>query len=240
MISIGLYGKLPTHGDFIHRNLPSGFIAGWDQWLQHYIAGAREKIGADWLDIYLTSPIWRFVFSDGVVDESRWAGILMPSVDQVGRYYPFSVAVRLPDYVNPFEFLAVQSAWYEGLEDIALKALDGEFTLDELLDEVAALDLNLAAEYELSGVMSEPDALQIDFEFEEQSAATAYPYFLNVMMAQLMKSYSVWSTLGSDRVSPCLFSVKNLPSVSRLPAMLDGNWTHWGWQQPYKLGLTDR
>ncbi|OGI58559.1 MAG: type VI secretion-associated protein, partial [Candidatus Muproteobacteria bacterium RBG_19FT_COMBO_61_10] len=33
----GVYGKLPTHGDFIQRNLPSAFVRQWDVWLQHFV-----------------------------------------------------------------------------------------------------------------------------------------------------------------------------------------------------------
>lgn len=235
MNNIGLYGKLPTHGDFIQRNLPSGFVAEWDQWLQHYIAGAQEKIGVDWLDIYLTSPIWRFVFSDGVIDENRWAGILMPSVDQVGRYYPFSVAIRLPDFINPFEFIATQSNWYTEVEQLALRALDGEFLTDDLLDQLSALDLKMDSAYGANRGVLESYAIQIDFEFEEQTASSVYSHFLDALILKLLSSYSVWTTSGSERVVPCLFCVQNLPSIAKLPAMLDGNWQQWGWQQPFVL-----
>jgi len=84
----GLYGKLPAYGDFIFRNLNSSFITPWDEWLQHFISGTQEQIGEGWLDIYLTSPIWRFVLSPGVIDNKMWAGLMMPSVDRVGRYFP--------------------------------------------------------------------------------------------------------------------------------------------------------
>jgi type VI secretion system protein ImpM len=66
--SVGLFGKLPAHGDFIYRNLPSNFINAWDAWLQGFVGSSQEQIGESWLDVYLTSPIWRFVLSDGVID----------------------------------------------------------------------------------------------------------------------------------------------------------------------------
>lgn len=231
----GLYGKLPTHGDFIQRNLPSAFVTEWDQWLQHFVAGTREQIGNDWLDIYLTSPIWRFVLSHGVVDAHHWAGILMPSVDQVGRYFPFTIAIKLPDSLNPLEFIALQSAWYTEIENLALSALDGELLLDDLVEELANVELNLDTAYLSSGVLLESYATQIDIEFEEQSATSVYPYILDAMLVKTLSSYSAWTTSGSDRIGPCLFTVQGLPAVSRLPAMLDGQWQHWGWQQPYML-----
>ena len=233
----GLYGKLPTHGDFIQRNLPVAFITEWDKWLQHFVAGAKEKIGADWLDIYLTSPIWRFVFSHGVIDNSHWAGILMPSVDQVGRYYPFTIAKRLPDNINPLEFIALQTAWYSDIEGLALRALDGEYLLDDLVDDISNVELKMDSLYLPKGNVLESYAMQIDLEFEEQSATSIYPHLLDAVMVKLLSSYSAWSTTGSERVSPCIFMVQNLPSVSRLPAMLDGNWHEWGWQQPYQLNM---
>ena len=206
-------------------------------WLQHFVAGAREKIGADWLDIYLTSPIWRFVFSQGVIDENHWAGILMPSVDQVGRYYPFSIAMRLPDYVNPLEFIAVQANWYAEIEDLALRALDGELLLDELVAELSEVDPGFESGYLPNGALLESYALHINLEFEEQSVSSVYSHFLDAIMVKLLSSYSAWSTTGSERVLPCLFSVQSLPTVARLPAMLDGNWQQWGWHQPYSLQM---
>ena len=237
MDSPGLYGKLPMHGDFIQRNLPTAFVTEWDLWLQHFVAGCKEKIGEDWLDIYLTSPIWRFVFSHGVIDDNSWAGILMPSVDQVGRYYPFTIAMRLPDFVNPFEFIAVQTAWYSNIEDLALRALNGEFLLDDLVSELSNTTTDFTTSYSRRKRLKESYSMQIDFEFEEQSGSSIYSHFLDSIMMKLLSSYSAWSTIGSERIAPCFFNVQNLPVVSQLPAMIDGEWEKWGWQQPYVLDV---
>lgn len=231
----GMYGKLPTHGDFVQRNLPTAFVSEWDDWLQHFVAGTKEKLGPDWLDIYLTSPIWRFVLSHGVIDEHKWAGIMMPSVDMVGRYFPFSIAMRLPDYINPLEYISMQSTWYEELEDLALRALDGEFELDELAENLANSDNSFDSLYQPGSSSTETFSMNIAMGDQEQSINSVYPHMLDVMMNKLLSSYSVWSTLGSNLVEPCVFSVQNLPVIAKLPAMMDGDWQRWGWQQPYVL-----
>jgi type VI secretion system protein ImpM len=231
----GVYGKLPTHGDFIQRNLSPAFVKQWDVWLQHFVAGAKEKIGADWLDIYLTSPLWRFVLSHGVVDEGRWAGILMPSVDQVGRYFPFTIALRLPDNQNPLEFMSMQSSWYSGIEELALSALNGELLLDDLVQALADVPLSLASAYISTGAVVESYAMQIDMATEEPLAAAVYPCMLDALLVKLLSSYSLWSTTGSERVAPCVFDVQGLPAVGKLPAMLDGQWRQWGWVRPCAL-----
>lgn len=233
-----MYGKLPTHGDFIQRNLSSGFVNEWDQWLQHFVSGTREHIGEEWLDIYLTSPIWRFVLSRGVVDANQWAGIMIPSVDQVGRYFPFTIATKLPHHLNPLEFIAMQSMWYGEIEELALTALDGDIALDDLVDALAAVQLNVDSSYIAKGAMLESYSVQVDIEFEEQSVSSVYPYILESMLTKTLNSFSAWTTSGSDRIAPCLFTTQGLPAASRLPAMLDGNWLQWGWQQPYALQLT--
>lgn len=234
--SVGVYGKLPMYGDFVQRNLPANFVAGWDEWTQHFIAGSKEQLGEDWLDIYLTSPIWRFVISAGIIDKHAWAGILMPSVDSVGRYYPFAVVVKLPEYVGLLDFIAMQTPWFDAVEELALQALDEQMQLDELVEQIAAVELNLNTGYARRGGMPESNSFHIEMEFEEQSPGSVYGYLLDVLLAKTYLSYSVWSTRGSERIAPCLFSVQGLPPVSKLPAMLDGQWQQWGWPQPFGLG----
>lgn len=234
MSATGVYGKLPAHGDFIQRNLSPAFIRQWDPWLQHFVAGAKEKIGEDWLDIYLTSPIWRFVLSQGVFEEGRWAGILMPSVDQVGRYFPFTIALRLPDTQNPLEFMAQQTPWYTAVEELGLLALNGEIELDDLAQELTDVELILESPYAAADVPAESYAMQIDME-EEHSSSSAYPFMLDAVLSKILGNYSFWSTAGSERVAPCVFNYQGLPSAEKLPAMLDGQWRQWGWTQPYTL-----
>src|SRR5205823_12936606 len=82
----GWFGKIPFLGDFASRRLSEDFISEWDSWLQHSIAASRASLGEHWLEIYLTSPLWRFVVMPDVVGHHAWAGVLMPSVDSVGRH----------------------------------------------------------------------------------------------------------------------------------------------------------
>lgn len=235
----GVYGKLPAHGDFIQRNLPPAFVREWDLWCQGFIAGTREQLGADWLEVYLTSPIWRFAFSSGVVDEGRWAGILLPSVDQVGRYFPFTIAMRLADRQNPLEFMSTHAGWYQALEELGLRALDGEIALDDLVQELAGVERAPESAYAAADALRESTAMHVDMEPDGPSAAAVYPGMLDAVLVKLLSSYSVWSTTGSERVAPCVVNVQGLPGVNRLPAMLDGQWRQRGWTQPYALRPVD-
>jgi type VI secretion system protein ImpM len=139
----GWYGKLPTLGDFASRRLEADFIEPWDLWLGDAMQVQRQALGDGWVEAYLDSPPWRFLLSPGVlpgVDPTcTFAGVLVPSVDRVGRYFPLTIAAslaRVPGIAAEFEALL---AWMHRLEDTALDALQGDWSIDDLEHALADL-----------------------------------------------------------------------------------------------------
>ena len=128
----GWYGKLPSLGDFASRRLPVEFVKAWDAWLQEVIPASRDALGERWLDVYLTMPIWRFVFLPGLVTQSGWAGVLMPSVDRVGRHFPLTIAMELPSLAAAAFATFEGTDWFAGLEEAALAVLDPTRGVDDL------------------------------------------------------------------------------------------------------------
>jgi type VI secretion system protein ImpM len=88
----GWFGKIPAVGDFVGRRLPEAFLSRWDQWLQEGMALGERGDDPDWPSTFLTFPIWRFFARPGAFGDSAWAGMLLPSVDRVGRRYPLTIA----------------------------------------------------------------------------------------------------------------------------------------------------
>jgi len=128
----GWYGKLPSLGDFASRRLPPEFVKRWDEWLQDVVQATRAMLGDSWLDGYLTMPIWRFVLLPGLVGARGWAGVLMPSVDRVGRHFPLTLALELPSYAAAAHAAFDGEDWFAGLEDAALAVLDPTRGTDDL------------------------------------------------------------------------------------------------------------
>jgi len=133
----GWYGKLPNIGDFASRRLEGQFISAWDAWLQEVLQASRDALGDSWLDCYLTMPIWRFLLLPGLVGPSGWAGVLMPSVDRVGRKFPLTLAVALSSYAAAAHAAFHGAEWFAGLEETALDALDPTRGPDELDQSMA-------------------------------------------------------------------------------------------------------
>jgi type VI secretion system protein ImpM len=135
----GWFGKIPSLGDFASRRLPQPFIDTWDNWLQLSMTASRAALGASWLDTYLNSPIWRFLLLPGVIGDAMWAGVMMPSVDKVGRHFPLTIAAAHLPQAGSLAAVVAAREWYAELEEAALATLDIGFTVDQFETRLAAL-----------------------------------------------------------------------------------------------------
>lgn len=224
----GYYGKLPSNGDFVSRTLTRSFIDPWDTWLQAAVSDSRARLGADWLDLYLTTPIWRFVLAPDVCGVHAYMGLLMPSVDRVGRYFPLTIAAILPAESNPIRAALEAQAWFEEAERLALSALDDAFEraafdlgVDELeIPLTEATQGRSAAATTRHWRVGLPDGGQFGQAFAE---------LLPLVMTKGELGYSLWWSRGSEDVEPSLLSSPGLPPPERYGALLDGCWSAWGW-----------
>ncbi len=220
---LGFFGKSPQRGDYVDRNLSSAFISGWDAWLQSAMKGSRDVLQDGWLEAYLQSPIWRFILDRGTLTKTPWAGVILPSVDRVGRYYPMTFAVPIDDLERPLMAMFTMREWFEGLEVIALRVLDDQTSFKEwekMIEDYGALPLYGALSEETKDanesaprgiirlVSSSPHSLGIEMSWGEE----AVPFFAGG---------SLWSTLGSQRVSPQCLSFEGLPPPSFFHRLLE-------------------
>jgi type VI secretion system protein ImpM len=137
----GWYGKLPMLGDFASRRLPQVFIDVCDDWLSRGIDASRAQLGDEWLNTYLTGPLWRFAWADGVVDGRWWWGVLMPSVDRVGRYFPLVVALVLPAAPRAAQGLRELDELQRRMGRAALATLRPQATLDDFDSTLCTMPL---------------------------------------------------------------------------------------------------
>lgn len=135
----GWYGKLPVLGDFASRRLPHEFVSAWDVWLQRGMAHSQEQLGAAWLEVFLTAPLWRFVLGEQTLDSRAWAGVLLPSVDRVGRYFPLTLCAPVPALSFDDEALRLMEHWMDELEHAARVGLDPEQGLERFEARLAGI-----------------------------------------------------------------------------------------------------
>ncbi|MCH2164946.1 MAG: type VI secretion system-associated protein TagF [Marinovum sp.] len=127
----GAFGKMPSLGDFFRMNLSAGFVQAWDMWLQSGMVTAKTALGEEWSDAYLSAPIWRFTLPAGVAGSHSISGVMMPSVDRVGRLYPLTLAAAHHSGQTALRHLANRLV-FEALEETALAALEDGATKENL------------------------------------------------------------------------------------------------------------
>ncbi|MBI1181988.1 MAG: type VI secretion system-associated protein TagF [Alphaproteobacteria bacterium] len=135
----GFFGKVPAIGDFVRRGLPGSFVEPWDAWMRALLQSGTSRLGDDWLEIYLTSPIWRFVLPPGTCGPEAVAGVMVPSIDAVGRCYPLTLAELVPAASAGAPGIVRSLPWFEALEQAALGALAETFDLEQFAAGVAAI-----------------------------------------------------------------------------------------------------
>lgn len=133
--TVGAFGKMPSVGDFFRIDTPAGFVRVWDEWVQQGMLNAAQALGTGWDAAYMSAPIWRFTLSRGLAGPRSVLGVLMPSVDRVGRRFPLTLMTEA-DGAAP-ELHQRAAGLFEALEYIALDALEDDMTRDSLVARLA-------------------------------------------------------------------------------------------------------
>jgi len=236
-LQTGYYGKFPGRGDFVSSHLSREFIEPWDMWLQSAIAASRNRLLDKWLETYLTSPIWCFYLSSGVCSRQTWAGVMMPSVDKVGRYFPLTMVCPVPVRSNPFTLMVNRSQWFIEAENLLLTILDDnvidldEFDrqVDKLACHLDAMDDHISKDegiYETLGMGPNWRLPLASIEDVQMSSSE----LSRRMLEARFSTYSLWWSNGSEQVEPSLLISSGLPSSESFSSLLDGQWQEGAWE----------
>ncbi|HEX5462150.1 MAG TPA: type VI secretion system-associated protein TagF [Steroidobacteraceae bacterium] len=236
----GFYGKLPCRGDFMQRRAPQAFVDTWDAWLSECLHVSRQQLTERWLDMYLTSPVWRFVLAEGICGEGAYAGVMLPSVDRVGRYFPLTIVSPLePGSCILEAACGTGRAWFDAAEELALRALDaGDLDLQAFDAQVDALPgLGACSALGESNQLMELIA-QSGFprrgapshiSMLGESPQRAVNAIASLELQKAFRPCALWWTQGSEAVQPGWLVTSGLPAPSGYVAMLSGQWRAAGW-----------
>lgn len=208
----GAFGKIPALGDFLRMDLSPAFVQPWDEWLQAGIIDVKETLGARWTEAYMSAPIWRFTLPQGAAGPHAMSGILMASVDRVGRQYPLTLAAPHGGQ-NTAQIHFANRTVFEHLEDIALRALDDDFQRDMLATALKA------------GQILEPEtSIELNLPYSGPISA-AQSLAVQAITQTHGKTPSLWSTAmeGDHRLMAC----QGLPKTRDIHALFDISSMAW-------------
>ena len=119
--------------------MPPEFRSPWDEWLQGGLAASRAALADQWTNTYLTSPLWRFALSASACGRAPVAGLMAPSVDRVGRFFPLTLMWRLPASLPPIVYASLTATSLVPAEQLLIDGLTAEALDFEHFDEQVSL-----------------------------------------------------------------------------------------------------
>ena len=157
-MTLGLFGKHPSFGDFVSAGLADGVEARLQPWLDSALTGARDILAGEWDQIYDGSAPIRFWIGPDVFDTSAFdraaalSGVFFAFRDQVGRRYPLMV-MRVGQSALP-PVIDLDQGFYEAVETAVLQEADPAAGAAGLLARIGRLVPPDPAEgYDLTGTL---------------------------------------------------------------------------------------
>lgn len=120
--SAGFFGKHPAFGDFVGHGLSGAVQMAMQDWLTGMLAQAKAVLGDDWQPVYDASRPIRFWIGSDVFKTQILRGVICPSLDKVGRRYPFVLVQENAPVAPPS--LDTDQTFHAGAEAFAKVALE--------------------------------------------------------------------------------------------------------------------
>ncbi len=215
---IGLFGKMPAHGDFVRSGIADALVQRFTRWLEEgseacHRAGTRLP----------AAPV-RFLYrSSG--DPRALAGALRGSVDKVGREFPLAVFVPVDGSFVPGAFPAVPAAYGRLLD--AASALLGE-------SESAAA----AALSERARALPLPGAAELRAA-QDEAAAAAERVRTGALLRLLgdVPDAGHYALLALDQGARAVREREPSAASAAVDGPADGPDAVWGWLELARLAL---
>ena len=221
------YGKLACLGDFATRRLPQDTARLLDAWLAQGVDTSRAQLGERWLNVYLTSPLWRFAWAPGVLDAAWWFGLLMPSVDNVGRYFPLVVLQSRTEAPAGGDALDRLEHWYAAVARAALRTLQTGSSLDQFEAELAQVNdaspLPICSPAAPWAAAQWPERTRHEIE-AGTSLAGCLGQLAVVESLRRFRGCSLWWSLRPGVQSSSLSMAVGLPPRDSFVHLLEGVW----------------
>ena len=136
--TVAWFGKLPSQGDFVGRRMPHAMVKCWDDWMRCGLDMLRREAAANWEQRFVHSPLWFFI-SPAAVMGVPVVGVLAPSVDRVGRYFPISVMAVAEQAGSRFASNTAVIRFLSGARDAVINARRLPWSADQLDAQLAHL-----------------------------------------------------------------------------------------------------
>lgn len=234
MPSVGLFGKMPSTGDFVSRGFSGELRDGLDHLLQAALMSAAAD-GSDLRQVMASAPPLLAVLRPGAVCAPGFAGLIYPSCDRVGRVFPLCVGLQTEDTGQRMPL-----GWPSGgLARSLCQVVGGVFQANEGPDELM-VRMPALSDWARLSELEAPFCDVSDETVPGISVEASHFWFEGPESSMSLASRAVCSrlpwvvemlgaTVGADGALRDFFGSRSLLSWSSLAALFDARWNYWGW-----------
>ncbi len=161
----------------------------------------------------MSAPIWRFTLSPGQAGPNTVLGVLMPSVDRVGREFPLTLVTKIAGNPPPLHIHFAAGHIFENLENIALDALEDGMSRDML--QTRLQEMPMVPQVGWAKLIRRPGQIAVcteDGQSPEGALAASFA-------SREFRAPSIWSTFLTD--GSRLMSAEGLPNTDQICALFD-------------------
>jgi type VI secretion system protein ImpM len=229
----GLFGPLSSVPEIVTWSLPESFSDPWQKWLEAALVQSQDNLGDRWTVAFSNAPIWRFALAPGLVGPRPVTGLLMPSADSKGRYFPITFAYLLGLGVPLTRAVTEGVSWFHALENLALSTLEDGFDATRLAKRLTRLGIPFAdADSDHASSKTAPDwygrsrrfAADLSGEWRLPSEED-----LHKMTGRFVAGRSLWWSSGTESIDPSFLVCDGMPEAAAFSALLNGDWKAAGW-----------
>ena len=234
MSNIGLFGKMPSTGDFVSRGLSPRLCDGLDRLLQAALLAATSE-GLDRSELMAQSPPIMLTIRPGVLCETGFNGLWYPSCDRVGRVFPMCVGLETAADSSLLPLMWPSVALTRALCQTVASVLQQKVGPDELLARLPTNEqwLSYSSQGLPFGGMEEETVPAISVDNSHlflKGPEADMPVATRALCTRLQWVVEMMGTLvGVDGNSDAFFGSRSLLSWTPFAALFDGKWEHWGW-----------
>ncbi|WP_395344141.1 type VI secretion system-associated protein TagF [Ningiella sp. W23] len=226
-MKIGFFGKLPSYGDFIQRNVSPEIAEYWDNWILQAMEHAKSDLDSQWKECYFTSPIWRFHLQSGVVCENTLSGLMMPSIDSMGRCYPFFVVCCFDAKSDVIKLASMIDDCHAKCEELILQLLGQERPdLDQVCSEIGKCYRGIVKQHvpksQPSPVLTLNEIYQYDGDASD-NLTQVNEHFLSHCVSRQFASLSIFSRAQSHNIHAQYRYYDGMPNALAYSSFLGDN-----------------
>ncbi|WP_293266704.1 type VI secretion system-associated protein TagF [Neptunomonas sp.] len=209
---ISVYGKLPSHADFVSHCVDPELTSELYDWTQQVVFHSKENMGeTSWLTAYLISPVWRFYLPETEQRKKSIIGVMIPSVDAVGRYFPMFLVFEIDAQGMKTEWLYREAnPLFSLLEGVGIQALQERLSLNQVIDLLEAK----TSAFDLGESLLLPKETQKNVIHIEE--------LLEKPLSNMGDVTLWWSAMELNGFSSPLCSFSDLPTVADYQFLLTG------------------